>query len=174
MRKVEHLLIGGGVASANAAQELAEKGATSVLLVGRGLDPPYERPPATKDYLRGGSSKEDAFIEIPESLVVMTKVSGMSLDTEGKVAKLSNKEEIEYEHALLATGALIRRFPIEGAQLEGIHFIRTLPNSDDLRSDVENAEHVAIIGGSFIGVEVAASLTKLGKSVTMVMLEAEP
>jgi 3-phenylpropionate/trans-cinnamate dioxygenase ferredoxin reductase subunit len=174
MRKVTHLLIGGGVASANAAQELAEKGAESILLVGRELDPPYERPPATKDYLRGESSKEDAYIEIPDVVEVLTKVSVMSLDTEAKVAKLSNKEEIGYEHALLATGAMIRRFPIEGAQLEGIHFIRTLPNADDLRADLEKADRVAIIGGSFIGVEVAASLTKLGKPVTMVMLEAEP
>lgn len=174
MRKVDFLLIGGGVASASAAQELAEKGEKSILLVGRELDPPYERPPATKDYLRGESKKEDAFIDIPDVVEVMTKVSVMSLDTDAKVAKLSTKEEIEYKHALIATGAIIRRFPIEGAQLEGIHFIRTLPNSDDLREDVEKAERVAIIGGSFIGVEVAASLTKLGKPVTMVMLEAEP
>lgn len=174
MRKVEHLLIGGGIASAYAAQELAEKGATSILLVGRELDPPYERPPATKSYLRGESSKEDAFVEIPDVVELLTKVSVMSLDTEAKVAKLSNKEEIEYEHALLATGAMIRRFPFEGAQLDGIHFIRTLPNSDDLREDIANAERVAIVGGSFIGVEVAASLSELGKSVTIAMLESEP
>lgn len=174
MRKVEHLLIGGGIASAYAAQELAEKGATSILLVGRELDPPYERPPATKSYLRGDSSKEDAFVDIPDAVELMTKVSVMSLDTEAKVVKLSNKEEIEYEHALLATGAIIRRFPFEGAQLDGIHFIRTLPNSDDLRDDLGKTERVAIIGGSFIGVEVAASLTELGKKVTIVMLESEP
>jgi 3-phenylpropionate/trans-cinnamate dioxygenase ferredoxin reductase subunit len=174
MREVEHLLIGGGVASANAAQELAAKGAKSVLLVGRELDPPYERPPATKDYLRGESSKQDAYIDIPAPVEVMTRVSVTNLDTDSKVATLSNKEEVKYEHALLATGALIKRFPLEGAQLEGIHFIRTLPNSDDLRGDVEKKERVVIIGGSFIGVEVAASLTMLGKPVTIVMIESEP
>src|SRR3546814_8228010 len=113
MRKIEQLRIGGGVASANADQEWAEKWVTSILLVGRVFDPPYERPPATNDYLRGESSKQDAYIDIPDVVEVMTKVSVMSLDTEAKVATLSNKEEIEYEHALLATGALIRRFPLE-------------------------------------------------------------
>lgn len=174
MRKVEHLLIGGGVASANAAQELAEQGAGPVLIVGREIDPPYERPPATKGYLRGDSSKADAYIDIPDSVEVMTRVSVLALDTDAKVATLSTKEQIAYEHALLATGAIIKRFPLEGAQLDGIHFIRTLPNSDDLRQDAEKADRVAIVGGSFIGVEVAASLTKLGKPATMVMLESEP
>lgn len=174
MREVEHLLIGGGIAAASAAQELAEKGASSILLVGRELDPPYERPPATKDYLRGESSKEDAFIELPEAVEVLTRVSVMSLDTENKVATLSNKDEISYGNALIATGAMVKRLPLDGAQLEGIHFIRTLPNSDSLREDVDKADHIAVVGGSFIGVEVAASLTKLGKPVTMVMMETEP
>ena len=62
MRKVEHLLIGGGIASASAAQELGQRGATSVLLVGRELDPPYERPPATKEYLRGECDRQSAEI----------------------------------------------------------------------------------------------------------------
>ncbi|HWI23008.1 MAG TPA: FAD-dependent oxidoreductase [Baekduia sp.] len=174
MRDVDHLLIGGGIASASAAQELVKQGATSILLVGRELDPPYERPPATKSYLRGESSKQDALIDIPEPAEVLTRISVMNLDTEARIATLSNKEEVRYGSALIATGAMVRRPQIEGGQLDGIHFIRTLPNADSLREDIQQAKQVVIVGGSFIGVEVAASLVELGKQVTIVMLEDHP
>lgn len=174
MREVEHLLIGGGIASASAAQELAGAGASSVLLVGRELDPPYERPPATKDYLRGVSTRQDALVALPDAVEVLTRASVTALDVESRTAKLSTKEEVRFGTALVATGAMVRRLPLDGSQLDGIHYIRTLPNADSLRADLAGGRRVAVIGGSFIGVEVAASLAELGAPATVVMVEPEP
>ena len=174
-RTVDVLLVGGGVASASCAAELRERGFDgSVLLAGRELDPPYERPPISKDYLLGRTTKEDAQIALPEDVEVLTRTSVMKIDTEARVAKLSTKEEIAFDRALLATGANVRRLPIEGTDLEGTHYLRALRNADALRADVEGAARVAIVGGSFIACEVAASLTTLGVAVTMVCLEEAP
>jgi 3-phenylpropionate/trans-cinnamate dioxygenase ferredoxin reductase component len=174
-RHVDHLLIGGGIASASCAQELRAQGATgSVLVVGRELDPPYHRPPATKGYLVGSESKEDALIELPEDVEVLTRTSVLALDPAAKVATLSTKEELSYGSALLATGAMVRRLQIDGSQYEGIHYVRALANADALRRDADAAGHVVCVGGSFIGCEIAASLTSLGHRCTIVMLEEEP
>ncbi|HWT95621.1 MAG TPA: FAD-dependent oxidoreductase [Solirubrobacteraceae bacterium] len=174
-RSVDVLLIGGGVASVHAARELRAQGFTgSVLLVGRDLDPPYERPPITKSYLLGRSSKEDALLSVPDDVEVLTRTSVMKLDTAAREAALSTKETVGFRHALVATGANVRRLPIDGAQLDGIHFLRALRNADALRADVEQAERVGIVGGSFIACEVAASLATLGVKSTLVFPEATP
>ena len=176
-RSVDYLLIGGGLAAANCARTLREEGADgSVLLVGREPDPPYNRPPLTKDYLRGESSREDAWFRPAEwweeqSIELLTRTSVMKLDPAARVAKLSNKEEIRFGKALVATGANVRRLRAEGAELEGIHYVRAFGNADAIRADAEQAERVVCVGGSYIGCEVAASLTKLGKQVTVLMLE---
>ena len=98
----------------------------------------------------------------------------MALDTGARTATLQSKEEIGYGSALVATGAMVRRLTLDGAQLDGIHYLRALGNADALRRDAEQAERVVCVGGSYIGCEVAASLTALGKRCTVVMLEAEP
>ncbi|HET6506540.1 MAG TPA: FAD-dependent oxidoreductase [Baekduia sp.] len=176
-RHVEHLLIGGGIASATCAQELRAEGAPgAILLVGRELDPPYHRPPITKGYLGGQESKDDASIELPDDVEVLTRTSVMALDPAARTATLSTKETVSYDTALLATGAMVRRLPIDGAQLEGLHYLRALGNADALRADVqaEGAERVVCVGGSYIGCESAATLTTLGKQVTVLLLEEEP
>jgi 3-phenylpropionate/trans-cinnamate dioxygenase ferredoxin reductase subunit len=177
-RKVDYLLIGGGLASANCARWLREEGADGkVLLVGREPDPPYNRPNCSKGYLQGKESREDAFFRPNEwwseqdvELLTRTSVTGLDLDT--RTAKLSSKEEIEFDKALIATGANVRRLNVDGCELEQIHYLRTLGNSDAIRSGVEDAEEVVLIGGSYIGCEVAASLTLVGKHCTIVMQEA--
>ncbi|HWH93801.1 MAG TPA: FAD-dependent oxidoreductase [Baekduia sp.] len=174
-RHVDHLLIGGGIAAATCAQALRQEGATgSVLLVGRELDPPYHRPPITKGYLGGAETKDDTLIEVPDDVEVLTRTSVMALDTAARTATLATKEIVEYGSALLATGAMVRRLQIDGMQLDGIHYLRALGNADALRRDVEDAEHVVCVGGSYIGCETAATLTTLGKRCTVVLLEEEP
>ena len=175
-RHVDHLLIGGGIAAATCAATLRAEGATgSILLAGRELDPPYHRPPATKEYLRGAASKDDALIQ-PETwwsehdVELLTRTNVMALDPEAKTAKVG-KEEVSYGTALVATGAMIRRLPVDGSDLDGIHYIRALGNADSIRKDVEEAERVVLVGGSYIGCEVAASLTEMGKRCTIVMQE---
>ena len=179
-RDTDILLIGGGIASATAAATLRGEGFDgSILLAGRELDPPYHRPPASKGYLRGHESKDDALVHPSgwwdeQGVELLTRTSVMALDTGARTAQLSTKEEVGYGQALLATGAMVRRLSVDGAQLDGIHYLRALGNADTIRGDVDGAERVVCVGGSYIGSEVAASLTELGKRVTIVMQEAEP
>ena len=177
---VDHLLIGGGVASAACARSLRERGAEgSIAIVGREVDPPYHRPPITKGYLRGSESKQDARALAPSwyedsGVELRTRAGVRSLDTEAKTAKLQGGEELSFSSALLATGSLVNRLRIDGTDLDGLHYVRALGNADAIRADAERAERVAIVGGSYIGCEVAASLTDMGKRCTVVMLEDEP
>jgi 3-phenylpropionate/trans-cinnamate dioxygenase ferredoxin reductase component len=176
-RKVDYLLIGGGLASANCARWLREEGADgSVLLVGREPDPPYNRPNCSKGYLRGSEARSEAFFRPDEwwreqGIELLTRTSVTALDAAARVAKLSTKDEIEFGQALLATGANVRRLNVEGCHLDEIHYLRTLGNADAIRESVRDAEWVVLIGGSYIGCEVAASLTMLGKHCTIVMQE---
>jgi 3-phenylpropionate/trans-cinnamate dioxygenase ferredoxin reductase subunit len=177
-RRVEFLLVGGGVAAANCARHLREQGAEGeIVIVGREPDPPYNRPPLTKTYLRGEESREDILFRPDEwygeqHIELMTRTSVTALDVTTRTAKLSNKEEVRFDKALLATGSNVRILRAEGAQLDGIHYLRTLRNSDALRAELERAERVALIGGSYIGTELSASFTKLGKQCELIMLES--
>jgi 3-phenylpropionate/trans-cinnamate dioxygenase ferredoxin reductase subunit len=179
-RHLDHLLIGGGIASATAARTLREEGAGgSIAVVGRELDAPYHRPPVTKGYLQGAESREDALIAPAgwweeAGVELLTRTSVLSLDPAARTATLSTKETVSFGTALVATGAMIRRLQVDGADLDGLHYLRALGNADALRRDVEGVERVVMVGGSYIGCEVAASLTVLGRRCTVVMLEEEP
>ncbi len=173
------LLIGGGIASASAAHELRERGFEgSILLVTREQDPPYHRPPITKGYLRGSDTRgstmvhpEDWYAEHDVELRTRTPV--MTVDCAAKTAKVG-KEVVSFEHALIATGAMVRRLRTDGATRSNIHYLRALGNADSLREAVAEAERVVVVGGSYIATEVAASLTELGKRCTLVMQEKLP
>src|SRR2546421_10150081 len=98
----------------------------------------------------------------------------MKLDPAERVARLSDKSEVEYGQALIATGANVRRLPVDGAQLEGIHYLRALGNADAIRGDAERARSAVVVGGSYLGTELAASFVELGLEVSMVFLEDVP
>ena len=176
-RHVDYLLIGGGIAAANCARWLRESGADgSILLVGREPDLPYDRPPCSKEYLRGSQTREEALFKPAEwyaeqEIEALTRCSAMKLDADARTVKLSNKEQVGFGKALVASGANVRRLNVPGAELEGIHYLRTLGNADAIRADAAG-KRVVLIGGSYIGTEVAASLTELGSSCTIVMLES--
>jgi 3-phenylpropionate/trans-cinnamate dioxygenase ferredoxin reductase subunit len=176
-RKVDYLLIGGGLASANCARWLREEGADGeVLLVGREPDPPYNRPECSKGYLRGEETREEPMFRPDEwwdeqHIELLTRTSVTSLDLQSRTAKLSDKQEIEFDQALIATGANVRRLNVDGCQLDEIHYLRTLANSDSIRAGAADTEDVVLIGGSYIACEVAASLTAIGKRCTLVMQE---
>jgi 3-phenylpropionate/trans-cinnamate dioxygenase ferredoxin reductase component len=176
-RKVDYLLIGGGLASANCARWLREEGAQgTVLLVGREPDAPYNRPNCSKGYLRGEESRAEASFRPAEwwgeqDIELLTRTSVLGLDLDARTAKLSTKEEVRFGKALIATGANVRRLSVPGCELEQIHYLRAFGNADAIREGVRDAEHVVLIGGSYIGCEVAASLTMLGKRCTIVMQE---
>lgn len=176
-REVDFLLVGGGMGSAHCAAELRKRGAEgSILLAGREPEPPYERPPLSKEYMRGEASRADAYVNPPgwyeeNGVELLTGVNVMSLDPAARTAKLLGGEEVGFGKALLATGAMVNILRVEGAENEGIHYLRAFGNSDAIRADAEAAEHVVLIGGSYIGTEVAASLSAKGVRCTILMME---
>jgi len=175
-RHVAYALIGGGLAAGNCARWLRESGADGpILLIGRESDLPYNRPPCSKGYLQGKESREDVLFRPSQwyeeqGIEARTRVSAMKLDTAEKVLTLSNGETVSFDQALVATGANVKRLNVEGSELEGIHYLRALGNSDTIRGDAAG-KRVVLIGGSYIASEVAASLTEMGSVCTLVMLE---
>ena len=175
-RHVDYALIGGGLAAGNCARWLRESGADgSILLIGRESDLPYNRPPCSKGYLQGKESREDVLFRPPEwyeeqQIEALTRVSAMKLDPSERVVTLSNRQTVSFDQALVATGANVKRLNVPGSELEGIHYLRALGNSDTIRDDAAG-KRVVLIGGSYIASEVAASLTELGSACTLVMLE---
>jgi 3-phenylpropionate/trans-cinnamate dioxygenase ferredoxin reductase subunit len=175
-RQVDYLLVGGGLASGNCARWLREEGADgSILLVGREPDFPYNRPECSKGYLQGKESREDVFFRPPEwyeeqRIEALTRVSVTGLEPAERTAKLSNGDTVTFDKALIATGANVRRLQVAGSELSGIHYLRTLANSESIRDDA-SGKRVVLIGGSYIACEVAASLTERGSSCALVMLE---
>src|SRR4029453_12499698 len=95
----------------------------------------------------------------------------MSLDTEGRTAKLQGGEAVGFGKALLATGANVNILRVEGANLDRIHYLRTFGNSDNIRADAEKADRVVLVGGSYIACEGAASLKSKGTDCALVMME---
>ncbi|MGH2891088.1 MAG: FAD-dependent oxidoreductase, partial [Solirubrobacteraceae bacterium] len=126
-RSVDFLLIGGGLAGGCCARRLRRSGADgTILLVGREPDLPYDRPPLSKGYLRGGESRADALMQTADwyaeqEIETLTRTSVMALDLRERTATLSNRDRVGFGQALLATGANVRRLNVTGAELEGIH-----------------------------------------------------
>jgi 3-phenylpropionate/trans-cinnamate dioxygenase ferredoxin reductase subunit len=177
-RSVDYLLIGGGLAAANCARWLREEGADgSILLIAREPDPPYNRPPLSKGYLQGKEERSDALFRPDEwweeqRIELMTGTSVMDLNPGERLATLSSNDEVGFDRALIATGANVRRLRVEGCDLDGIHYLRVFGNSEAIREAAGEAERVVLIGGSYIGTEVAASLTAAhGVKCSIVMLE---
>ena len=176
-REVDFLLVGGGVAAASCAAALREEGADgSILVVGREADPPYERPPLSKDYLAGKLDRDAALWKPADwweqnDVELATRTSVMKLDPDERVAKLSTKQEVRFDKALLATGANVRRLRVDGSDLDGIHYLRAFGNADAIRADAGESGRVVLVGGSYIACELAATLTDMGHECSVLMLE---
>jgi 3-phenylpropionate/trans-cinnamate dioxygenase ferredoxin reductase component len=175
-RTDDYVVVGGGLAGLNCARWLREGGADgSILLVGRESDLPYDRSLCSKSYLRAETSREGALLRddawfADQRVEVLTRVSATGLDLGARALSLSSGDRVSFGQALLATGANVRRLGVPGSELEGIHYLRTLGNSDAIRQDAAG-KRVVLIGGSYLGCEVAASLTELGSECVIVMQE---
>jgi 3-phenylpropionate/trans-cinnamate dioxygenase ferredoxin reductase component len=176
-RHVTYALIGGGLAAGNCARWLRESGADGeILLVGRESDLPYNRPDCSKGYLQGKASREDTLFRpadwySEQQVEALTRVSVKALDLSDRTLELTDGQSVSFDKALVATGAGVRRLSVPGAELEGIHYLRTLGNSDTIRDDA-SGKRVVLIGGSYIATEVAASLTERGSTCSLIMLES--
>lgn len=178
MKSTKYLLIGGGLASNRAAKQLRKADADgSITLIGEESYVPYDRPPLSKEFLRGEKSK-DAILLDPEqyfrdhAIDLVLGVAVQQLDLANKSAVLANGEPIAFEKALIATGGRPIRLKLPGGDLPGVHYLRTLDDSAAIRSEAGPGKRAVFIGAGFIGMEVAASLTQLGVQVTVI--EAQP
>jgi 3-phenylpropionate/trans-cinnamate dioxygenase ferredoxin reductase subunit len=180
MTQKTFVVIGASLAGAKAAQELRERGFDGrVVLLGSEPEPPYERPPLTKDYLRGESPREktrvhpDGFYE-QHDIELVTGRTATALRPAERRVELDDGSEIGYDKLLMATGAEPRRLTVPGAELDGIHYLRTLADADTLRERVERSRRVIVVGAGWIGSEFAASARQLGVEVTLIDPLAHP
>jgi 3-phenylpropionate/trans-cinnamate dioxygenase ferredoxin reductase subunit len=174
------LIIGAGMAGAKAAEALREQGFDGrIVMLGSEPEPPYERPPLSKGYLLGdepreGSRVHDEGYYDEHAIELETGVTVTRLLVGEHKAELVSGRIVEYDRALLATGAAPRSLPLPGADLEGVHELRTLADSDVLRAAFEAKTAVAIIGAGWIGCEVAAAARKHGAEVTLLESASQP
>jgi 3-phenylpropionate/trans-cinnamate dioxygenase ferredoxin reductase subunit len=168
------VIVGASLAGAKAAEELRKEGFDGELvLIGTEPERPYERPPLTKDYLRGESEREKAYVH-PEGfyddnrIELLTETSVTGLDPASSTVTLQDGRELTYDRLLLATGAEPRRIAVPGADLEGVHYLRTLADCDVLRDRLAAGGHVAVIGAGWIGAEFSASARQRGAEVTVI------
>jgi 3-phenylpropionate/trans-cinnamate dioxygenase ferredoxin reductase subunit len=175
------VIVGAGMAGGKAAETLREEGFDGrIVLLGAEPDRPYERPPLSKDYLRGEAERqtiylqEDAgwYAEHDVELRASTVVE--SLDVDGRAVVLAGGERVGYDRLLLATGAEPKRLPVPGADLAGVHVLRTVAHSDVLRDVLEAGGRLVVVGAGWIGSEVAASARQRGMEVTVIEPQSVP
>jgi 3-phenylpropionate/trans-cinnamate dioxygenase ferredoxin reductase subunit len=172
------LIVGAGHAGASAAIALRQAGfAGSIGLLGDEPWPPYERPPLSKDYLAGTRPFERMLIRPPafwaeRAITLLPGRRVEAVDPDVCQVRLADGERIGWGRLLWAAGGTPRRLPVPGAELPGVHAVRTRADIDAIASALPAVRQVAIIGGGYIGLEAAAVLRKLGKAVTV--LEAQP
>jgi 3-phenylpropionate/trans-cinnamate dioxygenase ferredoxin reductase subunit len=169
------VIVGGGVAGGNAAATLREEDfGGEVLIVSGEAGVPFGRPPLSKTYLRSEETLDGWYVrpaswyaEHDVGLVTGTRVS--AVDATAHIAAIDSGEELSYHKLLLATGGQNRRLEIPGAQLAGIHYLRTVAECEAIKAEVAPNRRAVVVGMGFIGCEVAASLTQLGVAVTAVL-----
>ena len=180
MSKRTFVIIGASLAGAKAAEELRERGFDGrIVMIGAERERPYERPPLTKDYLRGESDREKAYVHPgafyhEQEIELELGVTVSSIDPRGSRVVLDGGHELAYDALLLSTGAEPRHLSVPGAELEGIHYLRTLDDCDVLRRALEPGARVAVVGAGWIGSELAASARQLGLEVIVIDTLALP
>ena len=168
------VIVGASLAGGSAAVTLRQEGFEGgVLLIGAEPQPPYERPPLSKEYLRSESSFEEALVQAPDfydenGIETRFGVRATRVDAAGKAVELESGERLAYDKLLVATGGSNRRVPIPGIGLEGIYGLRTVADSDRIRAEIAPRSRAVVVGMGFIGSEVAASLRQSGVEVTVV------
>jgi 3-phenylpropionate/trans-cinnamate dioxygenase ferredoxin reductase component len=173
-RRPEIVIVGANLTGGAAAATLRSEGLEDpIVLIGQEPHPPYERPPLSKEYLRGQSSAESTLLR-PASwyeeneVELRLGVRAEKVDPGERVVRLRGGTEVPYEKVLLATGGRNRRPDISGSDLEGVHDLRTIEDADRIRAEARPGRTAVVVGAGFIGCEVAASLRQLGVNVEVV------
>lgn len=173
-RSVKYLLIGGGLASANAAGAIREKDPKgSILLVGAEPYLPYDRPPYSKNFLTDDEMKVEDTHSKPDDFYkenrvdVLTKVRATKIDPLARTVTLDNGDTVGYERLLLATGARPNSLGVPGEDLEGVYLLREAEDGLRLREALRDCPKIALVGAGFIGMEVAADSLVRGRDTTI-------
>ncbi|MDI6858569.1 MAG: FAD-dependent oxidoreductase [Dehalococcoidia bacterium] len=178
--KPTYVIVGANLTGGTAAETLRSEGFDGrIVLVGAEPDPPYERPPLSKDYLRRESPREHVFLQGAQyyrehEIDLRLGERAVSLDPGERRVELESGELVRYDRLLIATGADLRRLYVPGIGLEGVRYLRTLRDADALGDELQKRPRVLVVGAGFIGSEVAASARVLGCEVTMIEIAPVP
>jgi 3-phenylpropionate/trans-cinnamate dioxygenase ferredoxin reductase component len=168
------VIVGASLAGAKAAEALREQGFDGrVVLIGAEPERPYERPPLSKDYLRGESEREKTHVHEQgfyrqHEIELLTGTTVSAIDPAASRVTFEGAPDLAFDRLLLTTGAAPRQIQIDGAELEGVYYLRTLTDCEALRARLDGGGHVAVVGAGWIGSEVAASARQRGLEVTVI------
>jgi 3-phenylpropionate/trans-cinnamate dioxygenase ferredoxin reductase component len=173
------VIVGASLAGAKAAETLREEGFDGrILLFGDEPERPYERPPLSKDYLRGEADSKpyvhDESFYADNAIELHTSSPVERIDPAAGVVTLAAGGHVGFDRLLLTTGAEPRRLPLPGAELEGVHYLRTTADSEAIRERIEAGGRLVTIGAGWIGSEVAASAKQKGCDVTLLEMAQLP
>ncbi|MHB1434478.1 MAG: NAD(P)/FAD-dependent oxidoreductase, partial [Streptosporangiaceae bacterium] len=175
-----YVIVGASLAGANAAQALRAEGyAGPLILIGAEQDRPYERPPLSKDFLMGKTGRDKLFVHPAEwygehDVELRLGATVTAIDPGVHQISLAGGERIGYDRLLLATGAAPRRIEVPGADLDGVHYLRTVADSERIRAAFAQAGRVVVIGAGWIGLEAAAAAREAGRAVTVLEMAEQP
>jgi 3-phenylpropionate/trans-cinnamate dioxygenase ferredoxin reductase subunit len=168
------VIVGAGLAGAKAAEALRDNGFDgNVILIGDETDRPYDRPPLSKGYLLGSTERDKIYIHpakwyLDNDIDLRLGTTVTEIDCAAHTVGTAQGLSIDYDKLLLATGSTPRRLKVPGADLAGVHYLRTAADSEALRSAFASAQRVAIIGAGWIGLETAAAARAAGCQVTLI------
>ena len=171
------VIIGAGHAAGQAAASLRQaKFAGPITIIGDEAHVPYQRPPLSKQYLAGTQLADKVYLRAEKfyadkDIQLMLDTRATQIDPSTKTINLDNGETIAYEKLLISTGSRPRKLSIEGSDLSGIHYLRTMDDVDGIRADVKPGANLVIVGGGYIGLEVAAVGIELGMNVHVLEME---
>jgi 3-phenylpropionate/trans-cinnamate dioxygenase ferredoxin reductase subunit len=169
-----HIIVGAALTGAKAAETLREEGfGGRIVLIGNEHERPYERPPLSKEYLRGEAEREKVYVHAggyyaDTDIELLLGRTVTSLDTSASEVELEDGSRLGYDRLLLATGAEPRRLAVPGGELDGVMYLRSVADSDALRARLDAGGSVVVVGSGWIGSEVAASARQKGLDVTVV------
>ena len=171
------VIIGAGHAAGQAAASLRQaKYAGDITIVGDEAHIPYQRPPLSKAYLKGDQSADKVYLRAESfyadrDIAMKLSTRATAIDTTAKTVALSSNETLHYDHLLISTGSRPRKLSIDGSDLPGIHYLRTMDDVDGLRDGMQADANLVIVGGGYIGLEVAAVGRELGLNVHVLEME---